>query len=76
MQKTLLKAMCSITIYLIHDTIAFCIFLKLIVQDLIKEVPQVLYIKYFSDVASIQYNNFKHFIKLSHYEKNNGVNSE
>ncbi|GBM01951.1 hypothetical protein AVEN_269560-1 [Araneus ventricosus] len=65
--------MCVISDHLVHDTTTFWTFQKVIVTDLIKEVPQIKYIKYFSDGLSAQYKNF---INLCHHEKDHGVKAE
>lgn len=43
--------------YLVHVTTIFWTSQKVNVFDLIKEVPQIKYIKYFSDRTSVQHNN-------------------
>ncbi|GBN09608.1 hypothetical protein AVEN_44885-1 [Araneus ventricosus] len=68
--------MCVISDQLVHDTTRFWTYQKVIVQDLIKEVPLIKYIKYFSDGSSAQYKNFKNFINLCHHEKDHGVKAE
>ncbi|GBL91980.1 hypothetical protein AVEN_102549-1 [Araneus ventricosus] len=56
---------CVISDHLVHDSITFWTFQKVIDQDLIKEVIQIKYIKYFSDGSSAQYKNFKLYKSLS-----------
>ncbi|GBO40968.1 hypothetical protein AVEN_170674-1 [Araneus ventricosus] len=68
--------MCVISDHLVHDTTTFSKFQKVINQDLIKEVPQIKYVKYFSDGSSAQYKNLKNFINFCHHEKDHGVKSE
>ncbi|GBN65296.1 hypothetical protein AVEN_30781-1 [Araneus ventricosus] len=67
--------MCVISDHLVHDT-TFWTFQKVVNQDLIKEVPQIKYIKYFSGGSSVQYKNFEIFINLCHHEKDCGVKAE
>ncbi|GBN36594.1 hypothetical protein AVEN_185511-1 [Araneus ventricosus] len=55
--------MCVISDHLVHGTTIFWTFQKVIDQDLIKEVTQIKYIKYFSDGSSAQYKNFKNLKK-------------
>ncbi|GBM76115.1 hypothetical protein AVEN_18946-1 [Araneus ventricosus] len=68
--------MCVISDHLVHDTTTFGTFQKVIGQDLIKEVSQIKYIKYFSDGSSAEYKYFENFINLCHHEKDHGVKAE
>ncbi|GBM53495.1 hypothetical protein AVEN_7542-1 [Araneus ventricosus] len=68
--------MCVISDHFVHDTTIFWTSQKVIDQDLIKEVPQIKYIKYFSDGSSALCENFKNFINLCHHEEDHGVKAE
>lgn len=69
-------SICVISDHLVHDTTTFWTFQKIIVKHLITQVPQIKYIKYFSDGSSAQYKNDKNFINLCHHEKDHGVKAE
>ncbi|CAH0556044.1 unnamed protein product [Brassicogethes aeneus] len=69
-------SMCVISDEREHITSTVHYFLKVIIQHIKEELPDLQYIHYFSDGSSAQYKNYKNFINLCLHKKDFNVPAE
>lgn len=71
-----MKSLVIISECLHHDTIAFHVFQRYLIQFITTYLINIKKIIYFSDGASAQYKNKKNFINLCHHEEDFGITAE